>query len=71
MQLEWCQNVKIQLIQNIFIWHNKRKGMTLAATRSHPQGGLRGCGRGNKVNFFQNVVVLPIKLNEITNAATW
>ena len=38
---------------------------------SDPHGGLRGCRQKVKIKLFQNMVILHIKLNRITNAAAW
>ena len=38
---------------------------------SDPHGGLRGSGQKVKIKLFQNMVMLHIKLNRITNAAAW
>ena len=37
----------------------------------HPLYGPRGWGKKVKIQLFQNMVMLHIKLNKITNTATW
>ena len=34
-------------------------------------GGLKGWGQKVKIELFQNMVMLHMKLKGITNAATW
>ena len=36
-----------------------------------PLGGLKGWDQKVKIQFFQNMVMLHIKLKGITDAATW
>ena len=36
-----------------------------------PLGGLKGWEQKVKIQSFQNMVMLHIKLNRITDAATW
>ena len=38
---------------------------------SDPQDEIKGWGQKVKIQFFQNMVMLHIKLKGIMNAATW
>ena len=73
---DWVKKVKI--FQNMVMLHayeikrnHECSEMVANILPAHPPSSPLGLGQIVKIQLFQNMVVVHIKLKGITNAATW